>query len=185
MTLTKSVRTIGSFRTQRLRRRKGFVMVMMAVCMVMLLGAFGLAFDIGRALITKNEAQAFTDSASLAATIHLNGTNAGIDNAKNAVAQTSNRWMMGTKKFTSVVTEFSPDKVTWETNPVNVVNTKYVRVTAPANFVTMHMLTAVGVPQTLNAPARSVAGFQLPTTFPQGVFPFAPLAKANTKPNFG
>jgi Flp pilus assembly protein TadG len=160
-------------------------MVMMAVCMVMLLGAFGLAFDIGRALITKNEAQAFTDSASLAATIHLNGTNAGIDNAKNAVAQTSNRWMMGTKKFTSVVTEFSPDKVTWETNPVNVVNTKYVRVTAPANFVTMHMLTAVGVPQTLNAPARSVAGFQLPTTFPQGVFPFAPLAKANTKPNFG
>lgn len=160
-------------------------MVMLALCMVILLGAFGLVFDIGRAFIAKNEAQAFTDAAALAATIHLNGTNSGITNAKNAVAKAPNKWNLGTKPFASVITEFSEDKITWATNPVNVANVRYVRVTAPNNSVAMHLLSVTGVSKTMNASAQSVAGFQLPTSFPQGVFPFAPFAKTAVKPDFG
>jgi hypothetical protein len=33
--------------------------------------------------------------------------------------------------------------------------------------------------------ARSMAGSELPTSFPQGVFPFAPLAHSTTPPDFG
>lgn len=160
-------------------------MVTMAICMVILLGALGMVFDLGRGFITKNEAQAFTDSAALAAALRLNATSTGITAAKAAVTSDANKWLMNTKSFTSVRTEFSPDKITWETNPTNPANVRFVKVTAPSNNVTMHFLTTLGMPGRVNATAMSVAGYQLPTTFPQGVFPFAPIAKTNVKPNFG
>jgi hypothetical protein len=152
---------------------------------VVLLGALGIAFDLGRAFIVKNEAQAFTDSAALSATIRLNGTAAGITAAKAAVTADANKWMMNTKTFTSVTTEFSADKATWAANPANPANMRFVRVKAPNNSITIKFLQAAGSTETMSPTALSVAGYQLPTTFPQGVFPFAPIAHSPTPPDFG
>ena len=57
--------------------------------------------------------------------------------------------------------------------------------TAPSNSLTVYFMTALGVPNVMNVAARSTAGVEPPTTFPQGVFPFAPLAHVGTPPDFG
>jgi len=47
-----------------------------------LLGAVGLAVDLGRMYIVKGEAQTFADSAALAAVLELDSTSAGITRAR-------------------------------------------------------------------------------------------------------
>src|SRR4051795_13634109 len=53
--------------SRRLRRNRGYILVATALSIPFLLGVSGLAIDIGRMYITKTEAQAFVDSASLVA----------------------------------------------------------------------------------------------------------------------
>src|SRR5206468_655367 len=84
----------------------GFVLLAMGVSIVVLLGVLGLAIDLGRTFIVKNEAQAFTDAAALAAVARLNGTVAGITAAQSAVTDSTNTWNFSTQPFTSVTTEF-------------------------------------------------------------------------------
>src|SRR5260370_2947466 len=47
--------------------RKGFTLIATGVCITSLLGMLGLALDLGRVYITKNETQSFTDTAAIAA----------------------------------------------------------------------------------------------------------------------
>jgi Flp pilus assembly protein TadG len=169
----------------RIRNERGFVLVMLGVCLVVLIGMLGLVFDLGRAFISKNEAQAFVDSAALGAAIHLNGTSGGVTAAQNEVTSSLNKWQFGTKAFSSIKTEFSTDLASWSTSPSNATYVKYTRVTAPSNSLTLYFLTAVGAPASMNVPARAVAGYQSPTTFAEGVFPFAPIAHNATPPDFG
>jgi Flp pilus assembly protein TadG len=171
----------------RNRKDKGYVLIAMGVCLIMLFGMLGLVFDLGRSFITKNEAQAFTDAAALGAAIQLNGTSNGLTNAQNAVTlmKNSDKWSFGTKTFASVTTEFSEDKGTWYTAPPDPALIKYARVTATGNGVVMYFLRVVGAGDTVSVAAQSMAGSELPTSFGQGVFPFAPLAKSNKSPDFG
>ena len=85
------------------RREAGFTLVATGACLMVLLGMLGLAVDLGRLYIAKNEAQAFADAGALAAVKQLNGKSAGITAAKDAVTtlRTRNRWNMGTTAFTS------------------------------------------------------------------------------------
>lgn len=121
---------------QRKRQRKirqgGFALVMTAICVIVLIGMLGLAVDLGRAFIVKNEAQAFTDSAALAAAVQLNGSSKGIQNAKTVVSSltSSNKWQFNRRTFGSVLLEFSENKTTWTQNPAVATNIKYARVTA-------------------------------------------------------
>ena len=48
-------------------RQRGFVLIAMSASMFLMLAVMGLAFDIGRIYIARNEAQIFTDAAALAA----------------------------------------------------------------------------------------------------------------------
>src|SRR5258708_33916691 len=89
----------------------------MSVSMLVLLAVLGLAFDLGRIYIARNEAQIFTDAAALTAALQLNGTSEGIAKAREAVARVPIRWQLGTKEFTGVVVEFSPDGGRWEKDP--------------------------------------------------------------------
>jgi uncharacterized membrane protein len=60
----------------------------------------GLAVDLGRVLIAKNETQSFTDTAAMAAVLKLNGIS--FTAARNAVTNnTKNQWNMGTTVFTA------------------------------------------------------------------------------------
>ena len=94
---------------ERGRKRKGFVLIAMCGCIFLLLAVIGLAFDLGRIYITRNEAQMFTDAASMAAAAQLDGTATGLARAKAAVEHLPAKWDLGTQSFEGVITEFSAD----------------------------------------------------------------------------
>jgi Flp pilus assembly protein TadG len=167
------------------RGERGFTVIAAALSMLGIIAMLGMSIDLGRAFITRNEAQTFTDSAALSAANSLNGTLQGITAAQDAVANNANTWTMATRSFTGVTTEFSTDRVNWVAAPTTGAQYRFVRVTAPSNSITIFFLTLVGAPTSMQIAARSVAGIFPPTTFAQGVFPFAPIAHNNAAPNFG
>jgi len=126
--------------------------------MFLLLAVMGMAFDLGRVYIARNEAQVFTDAAAMTAAAKLDGTAAGVERARDAVARLPMRWNLGTQEFTGIVVEFSADGVKWETNPKTVSGAAYARVSAPSNNLEITFLRAVGGPSSFTVPARSVAG---------------------------
>ena len=62
------------------------MLIAMSVTMLLLLAVMGLAFDVGRVYIARNEAQVFSDAAAMAAASKLDGTKAGLERARDAVA---------------------------------------------------------------------------------------------------
>lgn len=130
------------------RKRRGFVLVAMSVTMLLLLAVMGLAFDVGRIYIARNEAQVFTDAAAMAAASKLDGTQAGLDRARDAVAKIPMRWNLGTQEFRGVRVEFDSK------DPASVTT---VRVTAPDNSVEITFLRAVGGPNYFVVPAHAAA----------------------------
>jgi uncharacterized membrane protein len=129
----------------------------MSVTMLLLLAVMGLAFDVGRIYIARNEAQVFTDAAAMTAASKLDGTKAGLDRARDAVARVPMRWNLGTQEFRGVVVEFSADGSTWEKDPRNAASIKQARVTAPDNSVEITFLRAVGGPDYFTVPAHAAA----------------------------
>ncbi len=130
----------------------------MSATMLLLLAMVGMAFDLGRIYIARNEAQVFTDSAALTAVTKLDGTTAGLARAREAVAHLPMRWNLGTQPFTGVVIEFSADGSNWERDPKDAAGLSMARVTAPANSLDIVFLRAVGGPKAFTVPARSIAG---------------------------
>jgi len=147
----------------KLRRRsgcaqsKGFVLIAMSVTMLLLLAVMGLAFDLGRIYIARNEAQVFTDAAALTAASKLDGSPAGIARAREEAVLLPMRWNLGTTEFTGVVVEFSKDGVQWETNPIQAPEMTMARVTVPSNHMEITFLRAVGGPSSLTVAERSAA----------------------------
>jgi len=148
----------------RLNHERGFVLIASAVAAVVIFGMAGLAFDIGRMYITKNEAQTFADSASLYAAQKLDGTSAGLTNADNAVKNNPNSWNFATTAFDpkKTIVEYSVDGSTnWATSssvksPATVA---YVRVTAVVDNFPMFLLPATGFSgTTATIKAAAVAG---------------------------
>jgi uncharacterized membrane protein len=144
----------------RVNRKKGFILIAMSVCMFLLLAVVGMAFDLGRVYIARNEAQIFTDAASMAAAKQLDGTAAGVDRARAAVAGMPNRWNLGTETFSGVVIEFSIDGHLWDQQPKNVAALRFARVTAPDNHMGIMFLRAVGGPPEFTVPARAAASIK-------------------------
>jgi Flp pilus assembly protein TadG len=129
----------------------------MSVTMLLLLAVIGMCFDFGRIYIARNEAQMFTDAAAMTAAAKLDGTPAGLDRARDAVANSPMRWNLGTQPFTGVVMEFSSDGTLWERDPRDASSVSMARVTAPGNGVDIVFLRAVGGPKSFTVPARSAA----------------------------
>jgi hypothetical protein len=159
----------------------------------------GLALDLGRVYIAKNETQSFTDTAALAAALALNDTT--FTAAQNAVAaNTRNKWNMGTTSFaasdSTVTTEFAralpanasrPNPDTWSVAPPTAAGYMFARVTASV-AVQLYILPAVGTSHAQLVKAASVAG-QVPlTSFKSGLLPFSPIlhaSAATANPPFG
>jgi uncharacterized membrane protein len=138
-------------------RERGFVLIAMSVSMFLLLAVIGLAFDLGRVYIARNEAQVFTDAAAMTAAARLDGTPAGLITAREDVAHLPIRWNLGTEDFRRVVIEFSADRSVWEKDPKDTAAIRFARVIAPGNNLEITFLRAVGGPQSLNVPAYAVA----------------------------
>jgi uncharacterized membrane protein len=141
----------------RAPRQRGFVLIAMSITMLLLLAVVGMAFDLGRVYIARNEAQVFTDAAAMAAASKIDGTAAGLDRAREAVVRVPNRWSFGTKDFEGVTVEFSTGEGNWEKSPKNPAAVTRARVTAPSNQVDITFLRAVGGPEQFTVPAHSVA----------------------------
>ncbi len=139
-----------------MKSRAGFVLIAMSITMLLLLAVMGLAFDLGRVYIARNEAQTFTDAAAMTAASKLGRPDA-IAQARAAVARLPMRWNLGTREFSGVVVEFSPDGVRWERDPKDPSSLIMARVTAPSNEVEITFLRAVGGPASFTVPARSIA----------------------------
>jgi hypothetical protein len=99
----------------------------------------------------------FTDAAALAAAKKLDGTRAGLEAARHAVADLPNRWNLGTQTFHKVRVEFSADSKHWSDQPEDPTQLAYARVIAPANDIDVTFLRAVGGPDSFAVPARSAA----------------------------
>jgi uncharacterized membrane protein len=115
--------------------QKGFVLIVTAISMTLLLGLAGLAIDIGRMYVIRAELQSFTDAAALSAALELNGTDSGIARARTGAGRLANgphamRWDMGTQAITNIVTSFSSDQASWQEQPKQAANFRFVRVAA-------------------------------------------------------
>ena len=65
-------------------QKSGFTLVTVTIGILVMIGMVGLAIDLGRMYIVKGETQTFVDSASLAATLELDGTADGLSRAHHA-----------------------------------------------------------------------------------------------------
>ena len=181
--------------------RKGFALIATGVCVASLLGMLGLALDLGRVYIAKNETQSFTDTAAMAAVLKLNRVS--FTAAQNAVLNnTKNRWNMATSAFTAsggnttITTEFArpqpandfqPDDTTWSETPPTAVGYTFVRVTATATLP-LYILPVVGTSASQLVRTSSVAGQVPDKNFNKGLLPYSPLIhneRSGAFPPFG
>ena len=130
--------------------------------MLLLLAAMGVTFDLGRFLIARNEAQVFTDAAAMAAAAKLDGTGAGLDRARKAVAGLPNEWKLGMKDLSDVTLEFASEPEAgkppaWQLEPKDPAAVTMARATMLSNRIEITFIRAAGGPGHMWVPARSVA----------------------------
>lgn len=183
------------------KQESGFTLLTVACGILFMIGMVGLAVDIGRIYIAKGETQTFVDSASLAATLELDGTTDGLSRARDRVASNPNKWNFNTSTFSSVTTTFAKDiSGPWDSNPADASGYKYARAVAgvdvPIYFLNIFQggqtngtpgtaFIAVSASFTSKVNANSAAAQQLKTKFMDGLFPFSPYAHTTTGPDFG
>src|SRR5689334_21322059 len=169
----------------RTRVERGFVLLAMAMFSIALLGVLGVAVDIGRVFVAKTESQTFCDAAALAATLQLDGTSAGITAAKNAVANSANRWNMDTVKITGYQVDFATSSTgPWSSNPSPAVGYIYSRVQL-ALPVDLYFIPVVVSQKIQDVNSSAIAGQIAQTTVPRGLGPFSAVSTNTTDPNFG
>lgn len=162
----------------------GFTLLTTGVCLVAMVGMLGLAADVGRLYIVRNEMQAYADAAALTAALELDGTPAGVSRAVNSVDASTNRWNMGTLPFAGTQTDFATAADgPWEPNPIPASGYRFVRVRATSSL-SLHFIPVVGSGGASVVNVTSVAGQVLKTSFPEGILPFSPFAH-NSGPDFG
>jgi len=167
------------------RSERGFVLAIMALSAVAIIGCLGLAVDLGHMYIAKNEAQAYADAAALAGALKLDGSGAGVTNAKNAATGLNAGWNFMSNSFSGTVVEVATSASGPWTDagspPSPATNYTYLRVTASAPL-SMYFMPVIGAfaggSSLTSSTVKAVAvAAQLPqTTFNVGAFPFAPIA---------
>ena len=136
---------------RRHRKQRGYILVATCLSIPILVGVSGLAIDVGRMYITKNEAQAFADSASLAAARQLDGTSTGITRAIATANNNSNKWRFDTQPFTSITTTFGTTSAgTFTATPPN----------PPTGYTFAQVVATVNLPMFLIRYRRSVGANQ-------------------------
>jgi len=177
----KSIAVAG----RRNGRERGFVLVTMVVAAIALIGVLGLAVDLGHMFISKNETQAYCDSAALAAALALDGTTSGIANAKTAVTNSTNAWNFSTASVSSPTVTFATALAgPWQSNPNPAAGYSFVRVnaTVPMQLYFIPVLVAQTV---ANVNSIATAAQVDLTSIPVGLAPYTAVSTNTTGPNFG
>ncbi len=124
------------------RSKRGFVLIVTSIALVILMAVAGLGIDIGRMYLIRSELQAFADAAALSAALRMDGTDPGIQAAHQAPGDLATgpnamKWDMGTKPITEIATSFAkgetaPDSKSWQAEPQGAGDYHFVRVVASA-----------------------------------------------------
>src|SRR6266478_1971866 len=172
-------------RIAKTQRQRGFVLITMAIVTIALIGALGMAVDVGRAFIAKNEVQTFCDAASMAAVLKMDGTATGISNAKTAVATTTNAWNMDTASVSSPIVDFATTASgPWSTNPSPATGYTFARVQATV-ALPYYFAPVITGSLTQNVYSVSIAA-QIPiTSFTRGLAPYTVVSPTPAAANFG
>src|SRR5579862_447298 len=137
----------------RIRREKGFILIATALALVAIMGIAGISVDVGRMYIVKSELLVYTDAASISAALQLDGTPTGIVRAQNAAAgmgtgANAMAYDFATKPITGAAVQFAkglaatpnaPDPATWDANPANPTDYRFVQVLASAGVPLIFM----------------------------------------------
>jgi len=174
------------------------VLILVALSVFAIIGIMGLAVDLSRFYITKNEVQNFTDSAAIFAVKELDGSLTGITRAETAAKPLTqsgtnpNLWAFGADgTFQGVNVTFATElDGTYSTAAAIIGNGsaagyRFAQVTAtvPVPIYFAAIFANVGISQ--NIGAASIAGQALVTGQSDGIFPFSPDAHNPSDPNFG
>ena len=170
-------------------RRRGYVLITMACVGFGLMGAVGLAVDMGRLFTIKTETQAYADAAALAAAMKLDGASTGITAAKTAVTNSKNTWNFNTTTVPAATVEFATSLAgPWSTNPGSPAGYVYARVTATV-AAPLAFMPAIMSPSTRkfkqNVQSRAVAAQIGINKFPVGAAPYTAVSTDTTGPKFG
>ena len=131
--------------SRRATRQRGFTLITIALSLVAFLAVLALAIDLGRVYIAKNEAQAFADSASLEATLELDGTPDGITRAQAKILSNDNRWNFSQETIPTIGVAFATSKAgPWDAVVIDPRNYKYVRVIAQVPVPQLFFQAAFG-----------------------------------------
>ena len=124
------------------RSKRGFVLIVTCIALVLLMAVAGLGIEIGGIYLIKSELQAFADAAALTAALRLDGTDQGIQAARQALGELAAgphamKWDMGTEAITEIATSFAkgeaaPDSKSWQAEPHDAGDYHFVRVVASA-----------------------------------------------------
>src|SRR4051812_8466854 len=99
------------------RSQRGYSLLATGMWTGAIFAALGLAADMGRMFIAKNEAQDYSEAAAIAAAFRLNGSSEGLASADKAVVLSPNKWNFATANFSGTRVEFSVDGTTgWATS---------------------------------------------------------------------
>ena len=163
----------------RAPRERGFVLVATSLAAMFLLGAAGLAIDIGRMYVARNEAQSFVDSASLAAAAQLDDTGGGVTRAVSAVDNNPKRWQFGTARSEDVQTLIASSAAGPWLAPGSVPSPPagyhHARVTATVH-PRLYFLAALTLSSASTVRAQASAGRVNRPYFTEGIFPFSPYS---------
>lgn len=198
------MRTLKTSSSRVGKSERGFTLLTAGIAIIVLIGMVGLAVDIGRMYIAKSEAQVFTDSASLAATLELDGTSAGLERARGRANTNPNKWNFQTSSYSLVSIAFAKelgDDDEWVANPANPSGYRYARVQTTVNVPVYFLSLFMTGPVTTPAPSAYIAaaaptykasvkadssgGQEIKNSFREGTFPFSPLAHDMTGPHYG
>jgi len=167
------------------RKDRGFVLITMGFTVIALVGVLGMALDIGRMFIAKNETQAFCDSAALAAALALDGTTVGIGAAQTALANSTNSWNLDSTAVANPTLTFATAiGGPWVANPNPATGYIYAKVSTTVP-VKLYLMSVVVPKTTQDVIASATAGQINITTFPEGLSPYTAVSTNHTGPNFG
>ncbi|MBZ5619737.1 MAG: hypothetical protein LAQ69_13585 [Acidobacteriia bacterium] len=168
------------------------MLVTTTVCMIGLLTLVGLATDLGRVQVARNELQVFADEAAMAASFELDGTMVGLSNARAVAAAgpgsgvTTNHWYFGTQTVAGATVTFatSPNGP-FDPNPASPLGYRFVQVQVNGTVQLYFLPILPGIPGWQNVSASGVAGQSQLDSLGDGLAPFSPDAHSDTDPNFG
>lgn len=173
----------SSFRNRT--RDKGFILVTAGVAALLLVGALGMAVDVGRMFIVRSEAQNFVDSMALEAAAELDGTSEGLTRAANVPAASQQKYDLGRYKFQQVDVEFGmAANGPWQPAGGASLRSRFARAVARTE-VPIYFLAALTSQGKGHVNAAAVAAQVEKTTFSEGLFPFSPFAHDSSPPHFG